>query len=372
MKTTISNRVEAYINDRNEITDEQRKAILSPARLTVVRACPGSGKTRMFAARAAYEIANWERSRRGVAALSFTNVAWQEVVRRMNELGVPAGYPHFIGTIDSFLLRYIVRRFGQQFLNLRLFTNPIEDDSNGVQSIRYRYGTNQDELSPLAKFRLEVVGDQVSVYVKGRFDSSWVGVQDPYATEVKKAKKKAWSESGQATYSDICFLALWLLRQPSISGIVATRFPIILIDEFQDTGGLREACIHFLAQNKNFQRGFFVGDPDQCIMEFAGARADLFSDFERIGGAISLSLINCFRSHSGITNIATCLQREGKEFKAQNSRDSISRVLLATHKFKPKQQDLSDVVIAFDRFIAEEPPGESGCIAQIELRENRP
>ena len=115
-------RVEAYIADPTEITDEQRAAIKSDARLTIVRACPGSGKTRAFSARFAWDVATSKSARHGVAAMSFTNVAQEEVRRRVREMQVPDGHPHFVGTIDSFLLRYVVRRFGAKLVNLKRFS----------------------------------------------------------------------------------------------------------------------------------------------------------------------------------------------------------------------------------------------------------
>ena len=106
-------RVERYIADQGEISDEQRRAIVSDARLTLVRACPGSGKTRAFAARFAWEVATAQDRRAGVAAISFTNVAQEEVRRRVRALQIADGYPHLVGTIDAFLLRFVVRRFAR-------------------------------------------------------------------------------------------------------------------------------------------------------------------------------------------------------------------------------------------------------------------
>ena len=132
------------------------------------------------------------------------------------------------------------------------------------------------------------------------------------------------------------------------------------MDEFQDTGGMREACFQLLFRSKSFRRGMVVGDPDQCIMEFAGARANLFNDFEKIEGARSLSLTSCHRSHSGITNIASRLQTEGKGITACRHRDNSSRTLVATHSISNRQADLSDVVRAFDMFIGGGPLDASG------------
>jgi DNA helicase-2/ATP-dependent DNA helicase PcrA len=74
-----------------------------------VQACPGAGKTRIIVERHLAEA----HGARGRAVLSFTNIACEEVMRRCREAGKPelAAFPHYVGTIDTFLWRYLVRPF---------------------------------------------------------------------------------------------------------------------------------------------------------------------------------------------------------------------------------------------------------------------
>src|SRR5262245_5782087 len=91
----------------------QQQAILSEferRRLTVVRAGPGSGKTRVFVEALRRQLDGWGSARAGVAALSFTNVAHEVVTHRLG--GSPPA-PHFVGTIDAFLLRFVVQPFAR-------------------------------------------------------------------------------------------------------------------------------------------------------------------------------------------------------------------------------------------------------------------
>lgn len=350
--TEIAKRVKAYLNDPEQINDEQRNAVYSSERLTVVRACPGSGKTRLFAARFAYEVTHWGGKRGGVAALSFTNVAQQEITKRVNELGIPAGYPHFVGTIDSFLLRFVVMRFGQEMINLRRFSHPVEDGDFTVQPQEYRYGTDNQDSTHLSCFRLESgQNNGVLVFVKPYQSAKSREVPNNFSEKIVEAKKQAWLETGQMTYSDVCAVAWKLLRKDHIRDLVTSRFPVILIDEFQDTGGMREACIKLLFSSKNFQHGMVVGDPDQCIMEFAGARPQLFVDFERFNNTKALLLTKCYRSHQGITKIVSHLQRAVNGIEACRIKDSFSKTILVTHDHTPRTKDLEPVVKAFKNFL---------------------
>jgi DNA helicase-2/ATP-dependent DNA helicase PcrA len=103
-------------------TDEQLKILTSSHRIRIVQACPGSGKTSLFVEHVKRLIENWPHKRRGIAALSFTNAASREIYGRIGE---SLSFPHFLGTLDSFMLRYVVSPFGS-------FAGICEDGANLV------------------------------------------------------------------------------------------------------------------------------------------------------------------------------------------------------------------------------------------------
>jgi len=88
-------------------TEEQAKILQTDARVRLVLAAPGSGKTWLVAE--AIRQALEQEPDNGIAALSFTNVAGEEIRRAV---GYELGHPHYVGTIDSFMYRYITRPFG--------------------------------------------------------------------------------------------------------------------------------------------------------------------------------------------------------------------------------------------------------------------
>ena len=84
----------------------------------IVKACPGSGKTYAVANKLLSYINNWSKYHQGIAALSFTNVASNEIYEKANSIhnGLgKLGYPHFIGTVDSFINEFIVLRYGHLY-----------------------------------------------------------------------------------------------------------------------------------------------------------------------------------------------------------------------------------------------------------------
>ena len=87
------------------LTKEQM-AFLDAEGKIVLCAVPGSGKTFIVAKKLLKYLNAWPLSHRGVAALSFTNVASDEIKRQTSELSsrfASVSYPHFIGTLDSFI-----------------------------------------------------------------------------------------------------------------------------------------------------------------------------------------------------------------------------------------------------------------------------
>lgn len=97
-----------------KFTDEQNKFLLAEGK-NVVKACPGSGKTYMVANKFMKYQNEWDLYHQGVAVLSFTNVASKEVLEKIESIEgkvQSVNYPHFVGTVDSFINEFIVLRYG--------------------------------------------------------------------------------------------------------------------------------------------------------------------------------------------------------------------------------------------------------------------
>lgn len=91
-----------FTDKQNEILDKNKNGLF------VVKAAPGSGKTYTIAKKAMDLIENWD-SAGGLALLSFTNIAVNEMKEKFKffDSSFEVRYPHFIGTLDSFINNYI-------------------------------------------------------------------------------------------------------------------------------------------------------------------------------------------------------------------------------------------------------------------------
>lgn len=121
----------------SNFTTEQIRFLESSGKV-VLHACPGSGKTTVVARKMINYLQDWNRPHQGIAVLSFTNVASDEIGHQATEM-LPKGFnidaPHFVGTLDSFIDNYILLRFG--YLLLRSPKRPIIISSDIVNSYRF-------------------------------------------------------------------------------------------------------------------------------------------------------------------------------------------------------------------------------------------
>ena len=290
----LATTVQAFIDDPDYLTPAQRKAVQSEGNFAVI-ACPGSGKTRTVGARLACRIANWQHRHSGVAALSFTNVAQDEIRRQLRELGVRAGagVPHFLGTINSFVNRFVFLPFGHLVMAekpLRRRPNLILDYNEDWVAYRFKL---EDGLEKYRVIDFHFTLDGSFTWLRPRGQP---GIEPPpHFVGVARQKRKL-AAFGYATHSDAMFYALETLRRhPRVARSVAGRFREILIDEFQDTSELQLEILRTLLRTKRCTMGL-IGDPDQSIYEFHHAEPTALAKIRAKGTWPVYELDRNFRS----------------------------------------------------------------------------
>ena len=248
------------------LSEKQKETVLKPRGKFVVRACPGSGKTYSVAARLAHKISNWESKYQGIATLSFTNVAWQEIEKQVLDFGTrtPIDYPHFLGTIDSFINRFIFLPFGHLVMGCK--SRPVlVGEPHGSWS-----GKN---------------------YSEGLFDNISYNVNGEYYALNERSMQKDWRDNqhitnaknrlikrGYANQTDADYFAMKILETcENATKAIVHRFPVFIIDEAQDTSEIQMKIIDLLIEN-GLEEIVIVGDPDQAIFEWNEAKPKLFID----------------------------------------------------------------------------------------------
>jgi DNA helicase-2/ATP-dependent DNA helicase PcrA len=259
-----------------ELSDEQAKVLLAATRVT--EAGPGSGKTRALVQR---YLQTAETTTRGVALLSFTNSAVNEVRRRAGSSPRFLRAPHFVGTIDSFLHRFIVTPAEVS----RLGRLPVYRASWGDLASEFtdvRLGSLPGAGLPLSAFRLS----QPNVVVLSEKTLSWE--EHGYLTQVDNAdlrqqlmnlarsKILGFNNVGIYDANTARVKAFSLLNDANGDAIVSRltkRFSSLLVDEAQDCDEAEMGIIRRLSMGLSVT---IVADPDQAIYEFRGSKPELF------------------------------------------------------------------------------------------------
>jgi len=256
------------------LTKEQIKFLEAEGRV-VVKACPGSGKTYTVAKKWLSYISNWNNYHQGVAVLSFTNVASNEIYEKANSMHNCMGkldYPHFIGTVDSFINEFIVLRYGHLCTADRIRPQIALTDN---WKLPYRWWRTECHRNGCVQnFEQFHYGIDKKFY-KGN---------TPVGCELRgKARelpcqqyKHILTKKNIVFQNEAAYFAYRLLKKyPTIAQAIVERFPIIIIDEAQDTSEEQMAVFDLLV-DAGIKSMFLVGDPDQAIYEWRNAKPECF------------------------------------------------------------------------------------------------
>ena len=325
------------------LNDAQRQAVTAPAEPMLVIAGAGSGKTRVLVHRAAWLIDVEGVSPHGLLAVTFTNKAAAEMRGRIESLlGQPVSHL-WIGTFHGLAHRLLRRHWreanlpqnfqiidsdDQLRLIKRLLKNLEIDDSRWVpREIQYFINAQKDEgLRPkhLDDERDPNRRQMISLYA---------------------AYEEVCERGGLVDFAELLLRAHELWREnPELLAHYRRRFEHLLVDEFQDTNAIQYAWLRLLAGDKGVP--FVVGDDDQSIYRWRGARVEHILQFQRDFPATSVvKLEQNYRSTATILNAANAViannsSRMGKNLWTAGSEGEPIRVYAAYN-----ERDEADFVI---------------------------
>ncbi|MFG2109709.1 UvrD-helicase domain-containing protein [Micromonospora chersina] len=253
-------------------SDSQRDLIEKPGSV-FVEACPGAGKTQCIVER--YIQRPGADQRRGVALLSFTNAAIDEVRIRCSgfpELLLP---PNFTGTIDGFINRFIV---GPVYSAIHGRAPTLRDSWARLQGTSFRVGSCPGVEFELDWFSFDESGAAKLEPVRVRSDVRWSvrNLSGRQQADASVAAARIWTRFASHGVMD-CAAARTLLTtyltDPALAqrvqALLSSRFSEVIIDEVQDCDSTDLLLINCL-----LDAGIsvvMVGDMDQSIYDFRGS-----------------------------------------------------------------------------------------------------
>jgi DNA helicase-2/ATP-dependent DNA helicase PcrA len=261
--------------------DDPRSTILKSLVPVDVEACPGSGKTTLLVAKLAILARSWTDRRRGICVLSHTNVARREIENRLG--GTPEGktllrYPHYIGTIHGFVNEFLAL----PWLRSKPYPIRVIDDDICLQKRWYR-------LASPTRFALTNGGHDTGVLRMAACDFSvghvrWGnGGMLGHESVTYQALIKACRESCEDGY--FCHDEMFLWASEMLDHVrtapqaLRARFPLLFVDEVQDTQEKQAALLYrlFMEGEQSSIRQRF-GDSNQAIYQYSSQIDNLVSD----------------------------------------------------------------------------------------------
>ncbi len=260
------------------LNDAQREAVTAPAGHILVQAGAGSGKTRVLTHRIAWLNRVEGISPFGILAVTFTNKAAREMRNRAESLlGSPVG-PMWIGTFHGIAHRFLRTHYKEAGLPEAFQIIDSDDQLRIIKRLLRSMNLDESQWVPR----------QVQWFINGEKDEGRrpqhnTDDSDPIVVQylnIYKAYEAACERAGTIDFAELLLLTLETLRDnEALLDHYRNRFKHLLIDEFQDTNTIQYAWVKLLAGDTGSV--FAVGDDDQSIYAWRGAKVENILDFNK-------------------------------------------------------------------------------------------
>ncbi len=294
-----------------KLNEEQIKPVMDTEGAVLVLAGAGSGKTRVLTSRIAYLVENKGAHPSSILAITFTNKAANEMKERLSAM-IDGAQSMWICTIHSMCVR-ILRLFADRLGYNKNFSIYSETERTAVIKRAFaESGLEDEKLLKNIKFHIanaKMLGQEPDEYERNNSDLKGIReIASVYAAYCDHLKK-----NNALDFDDLLTQTLRLLETDRDAlEYLSGKFRYIHVDEFQDTNRVQYEIIRLLATvHGNL---FAVGDDDQSIYGWRGAKIENILDFEKdFKGAKVYKLERNYRSTKNILKLAnTVIKNNGR------------------------------------------------------------
>ena len=280
-----------------KLNTAQQKAVCHETGPMLVLAGPGSGKTTVLLCRISRLLERGLAKPQEILALTFSKAAAEEMKSRFENLNGASGVS--FGTFHSIFFRILRSRYGwnveqifQEEERRNILRNSIEAEKWDIPDLEEYISQFFSQLS-LMNSELEQ---------PNRFTP--VGMPVEEFRKLYRAYEGYKERHEKLDFDDMLTQCYQLLREDAaVREYWQRKYKFILVDEFQDVNQAQFACLQILAEKH--QNLFVVGDDDQSIYAFRGARPDFLLHFPTLYPAAKKVTLNTnYRSTERIVNLA--------------------------------------------------------------------
>jgi len=316
----------------------QRQAVKNCQGPLLILAGAGSGKTRVIVHRIAYMIDCEGIAPAGILAVTFTNKAAGEMRERVHRMvGARAGNI-WISTFHSTCSRILRSHISHLGYTDRFV---IYDDKDQLSLIKEVFNKlNLSELALKPEIARSVINDAKNKGIDDHdFSSRAATFQEQKIAEIYRMYQQQLQNYDALDFGDLHLLTVRLFAQcPEVLAEYQQRFQYVLVDEYQDTNEVQYRLLRLLtALHGNL---CVVGDDDQSIYSWRGARLKNILDFEAdYSSAKVIRLEENYRSTQNILAAANGVishnrKRKGKDLWTRNPTGELVTVYVADDEYE--------------------------------------
>lgn len=317
-----------------------------------VVAGPGAGKTYWLINHIKNVLKNSNKlnSASKIACITYTNVAVEEIQKRLNLTGDQVE----VSTIHSFLYNNIVKSYayllkdedGKCVINYKEMDGHDDHIPSKGKIYRWKEENNlfhiiqDDKKLKICLEDLDWIIEDGDLVLQPRNDyKRKVGRYSIKKEYFPSYKQLYWNE-GILHHEDVLYFSFNILKNyPIIREFITAKYPYIFLDEFQDTNPIQTEIIKWIAKAGSIIG--VIGDPAQSIFKFQGASRKDFLDFD-LQGQQNYIMNNNRRSTKKIVDLLNHI-RGNDSLKQECYRDSEGKEVCAIIS-----DDVTDIISRYN------------------------
>ncbi|UCD69312.1 MAG: DNA helicase II [Betaproteobacteria bacterium] len=297
------------------LNPEQLEAVTLPHSSALILAGAGSGKTRVLTTRIAWLIQTGQVSPLAIIAVTFTNKAAREMLTRISAMLPINTRGMWVGTFHGLCNRMLRAHHREAELPQAFQILDSADQLSMVKRVMRGLGVDDEKYPPR----------QAQYFINANKEE---GLRAPaveavddfsrHLLDVYAAYDAQCNREGVVDFAELLLRCFELLQNNELLRThYQSRFKHILVDEFQDTNRLQYLWLKLLAGSTSTI--IAVGDDDQSIYAFRGARSGNMLEFEHdFGVGKVIKLEQNYRSHGNILDAANALIRNNRARLGKN------------------------------------------------------
>ena len=314
-----------------DLNPQQKEAVLVNSGSLLVFAGAGSGKTRVITTKIAYAIQQNIVKPYQILAVTFTNKACREMSERVSSMvSQEQASQVFIKTFHSFGV-WLLRRWGDRVGLNRNFT--IYDDKDCASLLAQCFPNDPKKDIDQAAKKISTLKDKMQSPPK--YDERLCRYYQAYNAKL--------SSTGNIDFADMILKSIVLIRDnPDIAQYIHNRFRMILVDEYQDSNTAQFMLLKLMKGPETFL--CVVGDDDQSIYRFRGAKVENILDFPKtFENTKTVVLGRNYRCSGAILDVAKDVinnngSRASKNLTAEKQKGELPKLYYVNSEYDEAQQ----------------------------------